>query len=73
MRKKTVFALCETHATLGGGRRTAEIVCEGGPASGAPCTPEPCRVLPGRDYYSPSCTDAEFVDMIANWAVNRRK
>lgn len=71
MRKKTVFDLCESHAGLGGGKRTAEIVCEGGPAYGAACSPRPCRVLPGIDFYAEGCTDEEFADMVANWAVNR--
>ncbi|MEN3225160.1 MULTISPECIES: hypothetical protein [Mycolicibacterium] len=71
MRKKTVFDLCESHASLGGGRRTAEIVCEGGPAYGSACSPRPCRILPGSDYYAEGCTDEEFADMVANWAVNR--
>ncbi|MEN4464250.1 hypothetical protein ABFV47_25110 [Mycolicibacterium fortuitum] len=70
MRKKTVFDLRERHAGLEGGYRTAEIVCEGGPAHGPPCSPRPCRILPGPDFYNESCTD-EFADMVANWAVNR--
>ncbi|MFZ2238398.1 MAG: hypothetical protein WAV90_02500 [Gordonia amarae] len=71
MRQKTVFDLCSTHGSLGGGRRTAEIVCEGGPGYGGPCTPRPCRVLPGRDFYGEGHSDEEFAQMISDWAVNR--
>ncbi|MFA5709293.1 hypothetical protein [Mycolicibacterium sp.] len=71
MRKQTVFDLCDTHAALGGGRRSAEMACEGGPAYGGPCSPRPCRILPGSDFYSQDCTDEEFVGLVANWAVNR--
>lgn len=71
MRKRTVFDLCETHANLGGGRRTAEIMCEGGPAGGGPCAPRLCRVLPGTDFYSESVTDEEFTELIRAWAVNK--
>lgn len=73
MRKKTVFNLCESHVGLGGGYRTAEIVCEGGPASGSPCAPRPCQILPGEDFYAEGCTDEEFSGMVANWAINRQK
>jgi hypothetical protein len=70
MRQRTVFDWCEVHSNLGGGRRAAEIVCEGGPGSGAGCSPRLCRVLPGTDYYSPT-TDEEFVKLVQEWAVNR--
>lgn len=70
MRKTTVFDLCETHSSLGGGRRTAEMICEGGPAHGAACAPRLCRVLPGTDFYTEGCTDEDFADLVAKWAVN---
>lgn len=73
MRKRTVFNLCESHAGLGSGYRTAEIVCEGGPAYGSPCAPSPCQILPGADFYAEDCTDEEFSDMVANWAINRQE
>lgn len=72
MRKTTVFDLCKTHSAFGGGRRTAEMVCEGGPAYGAPCSPRPCRVLPGTDFYNDQCTDEEFVTMVEKWALNAK-
>ncbi|WP_157680268.1 hypothetical protein [Mycobacterium dioxanotrophicus] len=71
MRKKTVFDLCESHASLGGGRRTAEIVCEGGPAYGSPCTPRPCRILPGSDDFAESATDEVAAEWVRDWAINR--
>lgn len=73
MRKKTVFDWCGTHAGLGGGYRSAEIACEGGPAYGGPCSPRPCRILPGADFYSPTVTDEEFADLVKNWGCNRQK
>lgn len=72
MRKTTVFDLCETHSSLGGGRRTAEIVCEGGPACAGPCSPQLCRILPGTDFYSDRCTDEEFANLVAKWEVNAK-
>lgn len=71
MRKQTVFDLCQTHAGIGGGRSTAEMVCEGGPVRSGPCSPRPCRILPGSDFYAESCTDEEFAGLVANWAVNK--
>lgn len=71
MRQKTVFDLCSIHEHFGGGRRTAELVCEGGPAYGGACAPRLCRVLPGRDFYAEGCTDEAFAQMVSDWAVNR--
>ena len=73
MRKRTVFQLCPVHKHLGGGRRTAEIVCEGGPAYGAPCAPSPCVVRPGSDLFAAGVTDTDVADLIADWAVNRAR
>ena len=71
MRKRTVFDYCDAH-DFGGGKGAAEIVCEGGPAFGAPCAPRLCRILPGSDYYAEGCTDEEFAVLVADWAVNRK-
>lgn len=72
MRKATVFDLCENHKHHGGGYRTAEMVCEGGPAHGDACSPRPCRILPGSDFYHERCTDEEFAELVANWGVNKK-
>lgn len=71
MRKRTNFQLCENHKSWGKGRNAAEMVVEGGPGIGEPCAPKMCRVLPGEDYYIPTCTDREFEELIENWAVNK--
>ncbi len=73
MRKKTVFDLCPAHegwTTQYGRYRTAEIVCEGGPAYGPPCSPRLCRVLPGSDLFAVSATDAVAADWVRTWGVN---
>lgn len=74
MRAKTVFDLCTAHTdwTKTYGRyRTAEIVCEGGPAYGAACSPRPCRILPGSDLFAGSATDAVAAEWVRDWTVNR--
>jgi len=72
MRKRTVFDLCDTHdGRLGRGREIAVIVCEGGPAYGKPCSPRPCRVLPGSDYFAVGVTDDDVCDLVRNWDINR--
>lgn len=73
MRKRTVFDLCQSHASLGGGYRTAEIVCEGGPAYGSPCSPRPCRILPGSDFFAESATDEVAAGWVRDWEINREK
>lgn len=70
MRKRTNFQLCDNHKHWGTGRKAAEMVVEGGPAFGKPCSPKMCRVLPGSDYYNPY-PDSEFENLIRNWSVNQ--
>ena len=71
MRKRTVFDFCDAH-DFGGGKSAAKIVCEGGPAYGTPCTPQPCRVLPGSDFFGESATDEVAADWVRDWACNRK-
>lgn len=73
MRKRTVFKWCDNHKGLGGGYNAAKLACEGGPARdlAKPCSPNQCVILPGTDYYSPTVTDGEFRNLVADWAVNR--
>lgn len=70
MRKRTVFHLCPTHKSYGGGRQTAEMFCEGGPASGPPCAESYCRILPGSDFFATDTTDAIAATWAPNWSVN---
>lgn len=70
MRKRTTFKLCDTHSYLGGGRRTAEIFAEGGPAYGSPCRGEHCVMLPGTDIFLPDVTDDMAKEWVRNWPVN---
>lgn len=72
MRKRTVFDLCDTHdGRLGRGREIAVIVCEGGPSQ--PCSPRPCRVLPGSDYFAAGVTDDDARDLVRDWTANRAR
>ena len=70
MRKRTVFRLCPTHKPYGGGRRTAEMFCEGGPGSGQPCTDNHCRILPGSDFFAADTADDIAASWAPNWSVN---
>lgn len=70
MRKRTVFHLCPTHKPYGGGRRTAEMFCEGGPGNGQPCDGDYCSILPGSDFFSTDTTDATAATWAPNWSVN---
>lgn len=72
MRKQTRFELCVAHSawTAGGRRRLAEMFCEGGPGSGLPCSPQPCRVWPGSDLFAETATDEVADEWVRTWAVN---
>lgn len=71
-RQQTRFDLCDAHAHLvsRGRRWLAETFCEGGPGSGPPCAPAPCRISPGTDFFNADVTDELGVDWVRNWAVN---
>ena len=70
MRKRTVFRLCSAHKPYGGGRRTAEMFCEGGPGNGQPCAGDYCGILPGSDFFAADTTDAIAATWAPNWSVN---
>ncbi|ORW08476.1 MULTISPECIES: hypothetical protein [Mycolicibacter] len=73
-RQRTRFELCDVHRgwDSDGRYRLAEIFCEGGPASGPPCSPQPCRAFPGTDFFNSSVTDDDAAEWVRNWAVNTR-
>ena len=75
MRQRTRFELCATHEnwTAGGRQRLAEMFCEGGPGSGAPCSPQLCRVWPGSDLFAESATDEVAAEWVRAWAVNNNR
>jgi hypothetical protein len=56
LRKHTVFDPCDHHAAMYAGEtryRRAEVMVEGGWAN-SPCPGRPCRMKPGRDFYTES-------------------
>lgn len=71
-RHQTRFELCDTHVNWNseGRKRLAEVFCEGGPGSGGPCVPQPCRIFPGTDLFNGTLTDEEAAGWVAGWAVN---
>lgn len=79
LRKTTRIIACDTHLSTFGVKarasyRDAEIVCEGGPGWGGSCSPAPCEVRPGTDYFRADAKAlAEVAAMPANWAVNRKR